>query len=333
MGDELHARAFWTTGPGTGEVRDERLRPLGATDVLVDTLYSGLSRGTESLVLAGRVPPSEYLRMRAPHQAGDFPFPVKYGYQNVGHVVAGPTELVGRAIFCLYPHQTRYVVDAGDVVPLPAGVPPERAVLAANLETAVNGVWDAELRLGDRVAVVGGGVVGSLVAWLAARVPGCEVELVDINPDRAALAAALGVGFAIPDRARTEADVVIHASGAPAGLTTALALAGPEATVVEMSWYGSSPVELSLGGAFHARRLTLRSSQVGGLPAGQRARWSLRRRLLLALRLLADPALDALIDGDLDFHDLPHAWPRIAGASALCRRVRYPAAPRSSEKA
>jgi 2-desacetyl-2-hydroxyethyl bacteriochlorophyllide A dehydrogenase len=327
MGPELRAHAYWSTGPGTGEIRDEPLRAPGPDDVLVETLYTGISRGTESLVQSGRVPPSEHARMRAPHQAGDFPFPVKYGYQNVGRVVSGPVALVGRVVFCLYPHQTRYVVSAADVTPLPDGVPPARAVLAANLETAINGLWDAQLRLGDRIAVVGGGVVGSLVAWLAARVPGCSVELVDVEPARARLAAALGVAFARPEAARADADLVIHASGAPAGLATALSLAGPEATIVELSWYGDRAVEVPLGSAFHSRRLTIRSSQVGGIPPAQQARWTHRRRLTLALSLLTDPALDTLIDGECAFAELPAALPRLAGASALCRRVRYPAAP------
>jgi 2-desacetyl-2-hydroxyethyl bacteriochlorophyllide A dehydrogenase len=326
MPSELHATAYWSTGPGTGELRDELLHTPGPADVLVETLYSGISRGTESLVASGRVPPSEHQRMRAPFQAGDFPFPVKYGYQNVGRVLAGPAALVGRTVFCLHPHQTRYVVPADAVTALPDGVPAARAVLAANLETAINGLWDAQLRLGDRVAVVGGGVVGSLVAWLAARVPGCSVELVDIEPARARLAAALGVAFATPERARPEADLVLHASGAPAGLATALGLAGPEATIVELSWYGDRPVEVPLGAAFHPRRLTIRSSQVGSIPPAQQARWTYRRRLTLALSLLTDPALEALIDGEVAFAELPAALPALAGASALCRRVRYPAA-------
>jgi 2-desacetyl-2-hydroxyethyl bacteriochlorophyllide A dehydrogenase len=323
MADDLRARAFWTIAPGTGELRDEPLRARGPGDVVVAALYSGISRGTEALVLAGRVPPSEHERMRAPHQAGSFPFPVKYGYQSVGRVVDGPSQLVGRAVFCLHPHQSRYVVPASDVVPLPDGVPPARAVLAANLETAVNGMWDAELRLGDRVTVVGGGVVGCLAAYLAARVPGCAVELVDVAPARARVAAALGVAFATPERARADADVVVHASGAPAGLATALALAGVEATVVEMSWYGDRAVTLPLGAAFHSRRLSIRSSQVGSVPAAQRARWTTRRRLALALSLLADPLLDVLIDGESAFEELPALLPRLAAMPALCHRIRY----------
>jgi threonine dehydrogenase-like Zn-dependent dehydrogenase len=277
-------------------------------------------------VFHGRVPPTEYQRMRAPLQGGDFPWPVKYGYASVGVVEQGPSELVGRTVFVLHPHQTRYVVPASMAHPVPAGVPARRAVLAANLETAINGVWDAAVLPGDRVSVVGGGTVGCLAAWLAGRIPGCEVELVDVNAARAAAASALGVAFASPGTARASADVVIHASGAPAGLDTALALAGDEAVVVEMSWYGDRPVTATLGGAFHAQRLTLKSSQVGRVPASQRTRWSTRRRLALALRMLADPALDVLLTGETELARLPEAMPRLLTDSAdvLCHTVRYP---------
>lgn len=317
------AHAFWVTAPGRGEIRAERLPAAGCGDAVVRTLYSGISRGTESLVQAGRVPPSDYARMRAPFQAGEFPAPVKYGYANVGLVEAGPAALNGRTVFCLYPHQTRYVVPADALHVLPGAVPPGRAVLAANLETALNGLWDAGPLPGDRIAVVGGGTVGCLVAWLAGRIPGCIVELVDVAPARAAIAATLGVRFASPGSAARDADLVIHASGAPAGLATALELAGVEATVVELSWFGDRAVSLPLGGAFHARRLTLRSSQVGSLPPAQRPRWTHRRRLELALALLADPALDALISGESAFAELPAVLPTLAAGDALCHRIRY----------
>jgi threonine dehydrogenase-like Zn-dependent dehydrogenase len=261
--------------------------------------------------------------MRAPFQGGEFPAPVKYGYSSVGVVEAGPAGLAGRSVFCLYPHQTRYVVPADALQLVPRGVPPARAVLAANLETALNGLWDAGLKLGDRLAVVGGGTVGCLVAWLAAGVPGCRVELVDLAPARAATAAALGVRFAAPAAAEPEADCVIHASGSAEGLRTALSLAAPEATVVELSWFGDREVALPLGGAFHSRRLTLRASQVGHLPPAQRPRWTLRRRLALALELLADPRLDALISGESPFATLPEWMPRLAAGDALCHRIRY----------
>lgn len=323
------ARACWIVGPARAEIREQPLPPPAAGEVRVRCLHSAISRGTERLVARGEVPPSEHERMRAPFQAGDFPAPVKYGYINVGVVESGPHGLQGREVFCLHPHQTHYNVPAEAVLPLPAGVPPGRAVLAAYMETAINGLWDAAPRIGDRIAVVGGGALGLLVAWLAARVPGCEVELVDSLPARAAIAARLGAGFALPHAATEQADVVIHASGHPAGLKTALGLAGFEATVVELSWYGQAEVGLPLGEAFHARRLTLRSSQVGHVATSQRGRWTPRRRLQLALSLLADPVLDELITDRARFDELPALLALLAAGAdnshTLCQRIDYPA--------
>jgi threonine dehydrogenase-like Zn-dependent dehydrogenase len=321
----LDARAFWVAAPGRGEIRTEPVAPPASGEVLVRTLYSGISRGTESLVFRGRVPPSEFERMRAPFQSGRFPAPVKYGYASVGEVEEGPADLKGRLVFTLYPHQTRYIVPATAVNVLPIGTPPSRAVLAANLETAINGVWDARPLVGDRVSIVGAGAVGCMTAWLVSRIPGCEVELVDMNPAKAVVAGALGVRFAAPERATGEADVVFHTSGAPAGLALALQVAAFEATVAELSWYGDQDVPLGLGQAFHARRLTITSSQVGHVAAAQRARWDTRRRMQLALRLLESPALDAIITGESDFEELPEVMERLSTSpgNTLCHRVRY----------
>jgi 2-desacetyl-2-hydroxyethyl bacteriochlorophyllide A dehydrogenase len=318
-------RAFWVAAPGRGEIRGESLKAPSPDDVVVRTLFSGISRGTEAIVFQGRVPADEYQRMRAPFQEGDFPAPVKYGYASVGRVERGPADLAGRVVFALYPHQTQYVVPTGAVHLVPENVPPGRAVLAANLETALNGIWDARPHVGDRIVVVGGGTVGCLVAWLAGRIGGCEVILVDINPERAAIARALGVEFTTPDAARGDADIVVHASGSPDGLQLALSLAGFESTVVEMSWYGDRMVPLSLGRAFHSRRLTLKSSQVGTVAASQRSRWDTRRRMRLALRQLADPALEALITGESPFEELPAVMAKLASTpgNTLCHRIKY----------
>ncbi len=288
-------------------------------------LYSGISRGTEALVFAGRVPQSEWTRMRAPFQAGEFPAPVKYGYSVTGIVEQGPAELMGRHVFVLHPHQTRFVVPTAAVHVLPDDVPPARAVLAANLETALNGIWDARPHVGDRITVIGAGTVGMLTAWLASRLPECVVELVDINPRREAVARGLGVPFASPETAAGDADVVIHASGSPSGLELALNLAALEATIVEMSWFGDQPVSLPLGGAFHSKRLTLTSSQVGRLAPAQRARWDHRRRMQLVLGMLRDPALDAVITGESPFERLPEVMAGLSQApgEALCHRIRY----------
>ncbi|SFN03812.1 zinc-binding alcohol dehydrogenase [Variovorax sp. OV329] len=323
--DWMQAQACWIEAPGHAALRAAQLAAPGPGEVLVRALHSGISRGTEMLVFGGRVPQSEYQRMRAPFQEGDFPGPVKYGYASVGVVEQGPDDLRGRAVFCLHPHQSRYVVPASAVHALPDGLPPARAVLAANMETAVNALWDASPRVGDRIAVVGGGVVGLLVAWLAARLPDCHVQLVDTHAPRAQLARHLGLDFARPDDAAPEADLVVHASGNSQGLATALGLAAFEATVLELSWYGQQPVSLPLGEAFHARRLTLRSSQVGHVATAQRARWTHARRMALALSLLRDERLDALVTGHAPFAQLPQVLERLAAGSpdTLCQRIDY----------
>lgn len=318
------AKALWITGVGQAELRREPLRPPGPGEVLVETVASSLSRGTERLIFQGLVPPSEYQRMRAPCQAGDFPFPVKYGYSSVGLVAEGPQELVGRRVFALFPHQDRYILATERVFLIPERVSDHRALLAANLETAINGLWDVTASIGDRIAVVGAGVVGALAAVLAARIPGTSVELVDVDPTKVGLAAALGVGFALPDEAAGECDLVVHASGTPEGLASALRLAGFEATVLELSWYGTREVRAPLGEAFHSRRLVLRSSQVGALPPSRRARWDQRRRLELALRLLEDACFDALLEPPVPFEDLPRLMGELLERrGTLCQVITY----------
>jgi NADPH:quinone reductase-like Zn-dependent oxidoreductase len=327
-GSQGSAEALWYVGPGRAEIRREPLGEPGPGEIQVRALYSAISRGTERLVSAGRVPRTEYERMRAPFMGGAFPFPVKYGYATVGRVERGPAEWLDRTVFALHPHQTVFNLPAQAVAPVPDGVPTARATLAANMETALNAVWDATPAAADHIAVVGAGVVGSLVAFLCGALPGATVTLVDVEPSRASLARALGVGFAAPDAAPRDCDLVVHASATAAGLVTALGLAGEEATVLELSWHGSGEVGVPLGGPFHSRRLKLVSSQVGRVAASRRVRWTHRRRLAAALDLLTDPRLDALIAPAMGFHELPRLLPAILGpqSGALCQIVAYPAA-------
>lgn len=315
------ARALWVMGP---EQVALRATPVvqGDDDCVIETLFSGISRGTERLVFENRVPPTEYQLMRAPFQDGAFPYPVKYGYSAVGRIACGSDK--GKLVFALYPHQDRFACPIDAAVPVPDDVPADRAVLAANMETALNIIWDARVQPGDRVAVVGTGVVGGLVGYLAARIPATDVSLVDVDPAKSRLAKILGCDFSSPDTARGEADVVIHASASDAGLATALSLAGREAAVVEVSWFGTGETRVPLGGAFHQRRLRLVGSQVGGIPADHAARWTYRRRLEVALRLLADPCLDAMISGETRFDDLARDYASILRAQdTLCHRIRY----------
>ncbi len=320
------AEALWYSRPGQAEIRKEALAAPGAGEVRVRALYGAVSRGTEALVFAGRVPASEFERMRAPFMAGHFPFPVKYGYATVGRIEGGPEALRGHTVFTLHPHQNFFNIPASAAVVLPENLPPQRAVLAANMETALNAVWDAAPGPADRIAIVGAGVVGSLVAYLCGQLPGAVVTLVDINPARAELAKALGVSFAGPETAKGDCDLVVHASGNAAGLGTALGLAGEEATVLEMSWYGDATVAAPLGGAFHSRRLRLISSQVGRIAPSHRPRWTHGRRLAAALALLADPRLDALLAPQVAFRDLAQRLPDILDAKSgmLCQPIAYP---------
>lgn len=323
MGDD--ALAFWLREPGVGELRREPLRQPGPDEVLVRTVRSGVSRGTETLVFRGGVPPSQYAAMRAPFQEGDFPGPVKYGYLSVGVVEQGPAGLRGRTVFCLYPHQTAYVVPARSVVVVPDDVPPARAVLAGTVETAINAAWDAAPLVGDRVAVVGAGMVGCCVARLLSRIPGADVTLVDLNPARADVAAGLRVHFALPDDAAGARDLVVHTSATSAGLQLSLDLLAAEGEVIDLSWYGDAEVRLSLGGVFHSRRLGIRASQVGTVSPARAGRRTASERLALALELLRDPAFDVLLTGASRFEELPEVMAQMAcgGVDGVCHSISY----------
>ncbi len=319
------ARALWRVAPGRCELRAEALHPPGAGEALVRTLVSGVSRGTERLVAAGAVPPSEYAAMRAPMQDGDFPFPVKYGYCAVGRVEAGPEDWLGRLVFALHPHQDFFVAPIAMLAPVPDATPAERATLAANMETALNALWDSGAGPGDRIVVVGGGAVGLLVCFLASALPGADVTLIDPDAARAPVAAAFGARFSNEAELRGDADVVFHCSATSAGLATAVAACGFEATLVEMSWYGANAVEAPLGGAFHTRRLRIVSSQVGQVSPSRRPRWTHARRLAKALDLLADARLDLLLGERVAFEILPQEMPRLLapGAPGVAPLVVY----------
>ena len=319
-------QALWTVAPGRVEVRAADLPPLADGQVRVRAEMSGISRGTESLVFNGRVPESEWGRMRCPFQDGDFPFPVKYGYAMVGRIVAGQADRIGERVFALHPHQTLFDLPAQAALPAPGRMPTRRAVLAPQMETALNATWDAPPRRGDRIAVVGGGVIGLLTGYLCARA-GAQVTVIDINPARAGVADALGLAFAGPKAAKDGCDRVFHASSTAAGLKLALSLARFEGTVIELSWYGDAPVAVDLGGPFHSQRLTLRASQVGAVAPSRRSRWDHRRRLAKALALCADPRLDVLVQASTPFADLPARMGAIlADPATLCHLIQYPEA-------
>jgi threonine dehydrogenase-like Zn-dependent dehydrogenase len=323
----IMARSLWLTDIGQAELRNAPLVQMQSDEVRIESRFGAISRGTEAIVASGSVPQSEYGRMRAPLQEGRFPFPVKYGYAVVGNVASGPPDRLGDTVFCLHPHQDVFHAPADMAVTVPDAVPASRAVLAANMETALNAIWDAEIMAGDRVAIVGGGLVGMLVAFLAAKIPGTHVTVIDINSDRRTLAENFGCRFAVPHEAKDLAgscDIVIHASASSEGLATAIELAAFEARIVEMSWFGERVVEVPLGGAFHSQRLSIIASQVGHVPPSRRVRWPLSRRLEAALGLLADDRLDLLISGETAFTDIVESYGAIlTDPMTLCHRIRY----------
>ena len=325
MSTKVSARQFWIEAPGRGRILNATLDDRQNDEVLVRTLYSGVSRGTESLVFNGEVPPSQYQAMRAPFQEGQFPAPVKYGYMNVGRVEEGSSALLGRNVFCLYPHQDLYHVPASAVAVVPEEVPPERAVLAANMETAINAIWDGRPTVGDRIMVIGAGVVGLLVAWLCDQLPGTSVEVVDPNPARQSVSDRLGLNLRAEIGRGNEHDVVFHASGNPEGLQAALEVAGQESVVVELSWYGRRSVSVPLGERFHAARLAIKSSQVGRVPPDRAPRWDRARRLAAALDLLREESLSVLISGTSVFDELPEVLHRLSQGpgDTLCHCITY----------
>lgn len=321
------ATAWWAIGPGRGEFRSVSVSAPGPDDASVRTLWTGISRGTEALVARGEVPASEHARMRAPFQDGEFPFPVKYGYLNVGVVEEGPAGLCGRTVFTLFPHQSHFVIPATALTPVPDGVPARRAVLAGAVETAVNVLWDAAPAVGDRIVIVGAGMIGCALARLAQGIPGVEVTVVDVDPAKGQVVEALGATFAGAAEPMVAADVVIEASGSGSGLQYALRAAPTDGEVVVASWYGSRSVPLSLGADFHSRRLTIRSSQVGVVAAGRRSRRSTGDRLALALNLLQDPAFDLLLGATSSWRRLPEIGSALADGTAggLCEIIDWSA--------
>ncbi len=325
MSSDATAHAFWITRPGHGEILEQALPEPGHSELQIRTRYSAISRGTETLVFEGRVPHSETERMRAPFQEGEFPAPVKYGYVNVGVVESGPSNWRGKEVFTLFPHQTRFNIASDAAHLLPRGLPGERAVLAANLETAINALWDVQLKHGAKLTVIGAGALGCLCAWLAHSQFDADVELIDINEGRAATAEHLGVSFATPASARADVPVVIHTSATQDGLRTSLELGGFEATILELSWFGDKEPRVPLGAAFHSKRLTLKASQVGHVAAPMRGHASRSSRLQMALRLLREPSLDVLIDSQSRFSELPDVLAALANGSrsAICHRVHY----------
>lgn len=311
------ARALWLDAPGRAVLRDTELPPLAEGWSRLQAIASAISPGTERLVATGRVPAEVAETMRCPYMEGAFPFPVKYGYSLVGRLDDG------RIAHVLHPHQEVAHVRTADLRIVPDDVPPERATLAANLETAVTALWDARIAPGERALVIGFGIVGSVVARLLTRVAGVEVDV--LEPDATKRGLAQRMGFHAIAEPGSDYDIAFGASGAPEEVQIALDAIGAEGRVVALSWLGTREVRLQLGGTFHSGRKQLISSQVSHIPPHMRARWDYARRTRLVFALLRDPIFDEHITRAVAFDELPRFYEELCagGAGGLSIAVRY----------
>jgi 2-desacetyl-2-hydroxyethyl bacteriochlorophyllide A dehydrogenase len=315
----LEARALWFTAPRTAELRPERVPPPAPGEVRVKTIASAISHGTEMLVYRGEVPTD--LPLDLPTLAGDFSFPIKYGYASVGRVLDAGVEHLSPddLVFVHHPHQEAFVVPADLPVRLPEGLDPTVGLFFANLETALNVVHDTPLRLGETALVFGQGVVGLLVTQLVKRAGADRVLAVDPIQKRRNLALDAGADEAfepgedlhqrvLEATAGRGADVAVEASSSGAALQAAVDAVATEGTVVVASWYGTKPVSLSLGGHFHRGRVRLRSSQVGRMNPELGSRWDRARRTETVHGLLPRLRLKGLISHQIPFEKAPEAY-------------------------
>lgn len=319
------SHALWFEDRHTGKIMEETVPPLAADMCLVKAQFSAISSGTERTVFSGDVPPVLHEEMRCPYMGGSFSFPVKYGYSLVGEVVAGPESLLYKRVHVLHPHQTLAAVRCEDLLVLPENLPPARATLISNLETAITAVWDSGVHVGDRALVAGFGIIGSLVARLLSGIPGTEVYVTDSDPHKTGLATRMGFALYEPLQ-HPDLDVAFNASATAEGLQSAIDSLGTEGRVIELSWYGTHDVHLWLGDTFHSRRKAILCSQVSTIPAAMRTRWSRQRRRELAARLLCDPVFDQHISHVVRFEELPEVFDRLLTMPSDCLSilVEYP---------
>ncbi|MEM9277847.1 MAG: zinc-binding alcohol dehydrogenase [Pseudomonadota bacterium] len=321
------------SAPYKAAIETVQIPEIKAENVLLKTLFSGISRGTESLVYAGKVPESEWKRMRCPFMSGSFAFPVTYGYACVCEVIGLGEKTSGLKpgdrVFVLHPHQDIFSVPESSCNLLPPSIPTSRAVLSANMETALNAVWDAEISGNPFCAIIGAGVVGLITAHAVRKVAGLDPVIFDLKPEKERHATEMGFRFinssGIDKTEIQDFELIFHTSASAGGLQSAIDMAAFEAKIIEMSWYGENPVSLNLGGAFHSKRLKILSSQVGTIASAKRNKLDYAGRMQQAITLLDDPRLDTLLGSAIDFHDLPNHLHDIFSpqSDVLCQVIEY----------
>ncbi|WP_298982402.1 zinc-dependent alcohol dehydrogenase [Caldilinea sp.] len=308
-------RSVIFTAPGKVVVRAEPIPQPQPGELLVQTLVSAISAGTELLFLRGEVPANMEVDSAIPALNGAVRYPLRYGYACVGRVIEAGEEQdrgwLGCTVFAFHPHASHFVASTAQILPVPDDLTPHRAALLPNMETAVNLVMDGQPGIGERVAVIGLGVVGLLTIALLARFPLERLLAVDPLPQRRGLATALGAHAALAPEELTERsgyDLVYEVSGSPIALNTALALTGFAGRIVIGSWYGVKQAPLDLGGAFHRSRIRLLASQVSTIDPRWSGRWNKKRRIDLAWAMLRAVEIERLITHRLPVEEAPTAY-------------------------
>jgi threonine dehydrogenase-like Zn-dependent dehydrogenase len=302
----MRSHALWHRSASESEIITGDIRKEEGKELLVESFFSLVSIGTERTVALGMVPPEIREQMKVPYMEGSFSFPCKYGYSLVGKIIRGPAGLKNRFVHLMHPHQDMAWVHPSSVFPLPDGIPPRRAVLAGNMETAVNALWDSEISVGDSVLIAGFGIVGALIALLASCIPGVAIVVLETNEKRRSLAAKLGFDLFENFRTgNTPFDAALNTTGDENALQICIDNTGFESQVTEVSFYGTKAVSVRMGGNFHISRKRIAVSQVSNLPLKKLARWDHLRRKQLVYNLLKDNRFDCLVENAVPFHDAP----------------------------
>lgn len=322
---KLSAESFWIRKKNNSFIKKHSISIPQNNEVLVKTIYSGISYGTEKIVYSGNVPKSQRSLMRCPYQEGEFGSNVKYGYMNVGKVMNGPSKLVNRYVYTLYPHQTQYVLPLEELTFIPKLIPIKRCLLTANMETAINAMWDTLPTCGDKILIIGAGIVGFLMAYILMTIIGIEILLIDTDKEKSKIAKIFGIKFSCSIPKSYNANIIYECSGNPSVIDILSSHVNDETVICIMSWYGNSVSNINFGNEFFSKRTKILFSQVAKVSHNRDKYWNNKKRKDLAISLLNDDKLDNLIEKDMiSFHDLPEFFSNTARHNKFfCKVIDY----------
>jgi len=318
-------RSLWHLSDSQSVIKENTAQNPSPSFLKIQSHFSLISTGTERLVACGEVPGSVHDDMKVPYMEGAFPFPIKYGYSLVGKVITEGHSMTGKLVHAMHPHQDFCLINESDLFEIHSNIPAQRATLASNLETALTAVWDAQVNIGDRVLIVGFGLIGSLIARLLSFIPAIYFQIIEIDKERIQHAEKLGFPVSAILRKHSKFDIAFHTSATAEGLQTCIDGVGLEGKIIELSWYGKKPVKINMGGSFHSQRKQIISSQVGKLPSKYNARWDMKRRKKVVFELLENALFDQQITHFIKFVDTPTFFAdlRAGKAKGLAYCIEY----------